>query len=100
MKTTSTTLLILGGTAVLTKTTADIPETFRGLLDKTPVGHLTPPEMTKQGVEMFALCERKENRLDAAAKKEVRDSMFAEQFQEKSKRYLKILRNNAMIEVK
>jgi peptidyl-prolyl cis-trans isomerase SurA len=49
---------------------------------------------------MFALCARKENRLDAAATKEVRDEMFAEQFQAKSKRYLEILRKSAMIEVK
>jgi peptidyl-prolyl cis-trans isomerase SurA len=49
---------------------------------------------------MFALCAKKENRLDGAAKKEVRDEMFQEQFQAKSKRFLKILRNGAMIEVK
>ena len=33
------------------------PGPLRELLDKTPIGHLTPPEITKQGVEMVALCE-------------------------------------------
>ncbi len=36
----------------VTKTSADIPAVLREVLDKTPVGHLTPPEVTKQGVEM------------------------------------------------
>ncbi len=43
----------------VTKTSADIPQVLRELLDKTPIGHLTPPEVTKQGVEMVALCARK-----------------------------------------
>jgi peptidyl-prolyl cis-trans isomerase SurA len=84
----------------IVKTSADLAPALRKILDDTAVGKLTSPEVTAQGVEMFALCAKKENRLDAAAKKEVRDEMFAEQFQAKSKRYLKILRNGAMIEVK
>ena len=38
------------------KTSADIPAALRKMLDDTPIGHLTPPEVTKQGVEMVALC--------------------------------------------
>jgi peptidyl-prolyl cis-trans isomerase SurA len=84
----------------IVKSSADLAPALRKILDDTTVGKLTSPEVTAQGVEMFALCARKENQLDAAAKKEVRDEMFAEQFQEKSKRYLSILRSSAMIEVK
>ena len=36
--------------ATVTKTSADLPPPIRYLLDKTPVGHLTPPEITRQGV--------------------------------------------------
>src|ERR1700680_4728387 len=32
---------------IVTKTSADIPAVLRDLLDKTPIGHLTPPEVTK-----------------------------------------------------
>jgi peptidyl-prolyl cis-trans isomerase SurA len=46
------------------KTSADIPGPLRELLDKTPIGRLTPPEITKQGVEMVALCERKPTKVD------------------------------------
>jgi peptidyl-prolyl cis-trans isomerase SurA len=84
----------------IVKTSADLAPALRKILDDTAVGKLTSPEVTTQGVELFALCAKKENQLDAAAKKEVRDEMFAEQFQAKSKRYLAILRKGAMIEVK
>ena len=80
------------------KTSADIPPALRDLLDKTPIGHLTPPEETKQGVEMVALCERKPTTVDTPKKKEVRDKMFAEKYEAKSKWYLNEVRKASMIE--
>ncbi len=59
------------------KTSADIPGPLRELLDKTPIGHLTPPEITKQGVEMVALCERKPTKVDTPKKREIREKMFS-----------------------
>jgi len=82
----------------VTKTTADIPEVLRGVLDKTPIGHLTPPEVTKQGVEMVALCGRKPTTIDTPKKREVREKMFAEKYEAKSKSYLQEVRRAAMIE--
>jgi peptidyl-prolyl cis-trans isomerase SurA len=84
----------------IVKSSADLGPELRKILDGIEVGKLSNPEVTPQGVQMFALCARKENKLDAAATKEVRDQMFAEQFQAKSKRYLEVLRKSAMIEVK
>lgn len=83
---------------VVTKTTADIPEVLRGLLDKTPIGRLTPPEVTKQGVEMVALCGRKPTKIDTPKKKEIREKMFVEKYEAKSKSYLQEVRKAAMIE--
>ena len=83
---------------VVTKTTADIPEVLRGLLDKTPIGHLTPPEVTKQGVETVALCARKETKIDTPKKREVREKMYVEKYEAKSKSYLQEVRKAAMIE--
>jgi peptidyl-prolyl cis-trans isomerase SurA len=80
------------------KTSADIPPALRDLLDKTPVGHLTPPEVTKQGVEMVALCGRKPTTVDTPKKKAVRDKMYAEKYDAKSKAYLQEVRKAAMIE--
>jgi len=82
----------------VTKTSADIPGPLRELLDKTPIGHLTPPEITKQGVEMVALCERKPTKVDTPKKREIREKMFSEKYEAKQKSYLADLRKAAMIE--
>jgi len=83
---------------IVTKTSADIPGPLRELLDKTPIGHLTPPEITKQGVEMVALCERKPTKVDTPKKREIREKMFAQKYEAKSKAYLNEIRKAAMIE--
>jgi peptidyl-prolyl cis-trans isomerase SurA len=82
----------------VTKTSADIPPSLRELLDSTPIGHLTPPELTKQGVEMVALCGRDPTTVDTPKKKEIREKMFAEKYEAKSKSYLRETRAAAMIE--
>ena len=82
----------------VTKTSADLPVPLRELLDKTPIGHLTPPEVTKQGVEMVALCDRKPTKIDSPKKKEIREKMFVQKFEAKSKAYLDEIRKAAMIE--
>jgi peptidyl-prolyl cis-trans isomerase SurA len=82
----------------VTKTSADIPPVLRQVLDSTPIGHLTPPEITKQGVEMVALCGRKPTTVDTPKKKEIRDKMYAEKYEAKSKWYLQECRKAAMIE--
>jgi peptidyl-prolyl cis-trans isomerase SurA len=80
------------------KTSADLPAVLRDVLDKTPIGHLTAPEVTKQGVEMVALCGRKPTTVDTPKKREVREKMFNEKFEKKSKAYLEEVRKAAMIE--
>jgi peptidyl-prolyl cis-trans isomerase SurA len=82
----------------VSKTSADLPAVLRELLDKTPIGHLTAPEVTKQGIEMVALCGRKPTTVDTPKKREARDKMFAEKFEKKSKAYLEEVRKAAMIE--
>jgi peptidyl-prolyl cis-trans isomerase SurA len=84
----------------IVKSSADLAPALRKILDEVTVGKLTAPEVTPKGVQVFALCAKRENKLDSAATKEARDEMFAEQFQAKSKRFLADLRKQAMIEVK
>jgi len=83
---------------IVVKNSADLPPNLRELLDKTPIGHLTPPEVTAQGIEMVALCARKPTKVDTPKKREVREKMFAEKFDAKSKAYLADVRKAAMIE--
>ena len=82
----------------VTRTSADLPAAVRDGLDKTPIGHLTAPEVTKQGVEMAALCAKKPTTVDTPKKKEIREKMYAEKYEAKSKAYLQEVRKAAMIE--
>ena len=84
----------------ITKNSSDLAPALREILDKTEVGHLTAPETTSQGVELFALCEKKETKDETPEKRAVREKMFSEQFQAKAKNYLRDLRRQAMIERK
>jgi peptidyl-prolyl cis-trans isomerase SurA len=83
---------------IVTKTSADMPASLREILDNTPVGHLTPPEITKQGVEMVVLCAKDPTKVDTPKKREIREKMFNEKFEAKSKSYLREIRGASMIE--
>jgi len=82
------------------KFSADLPPALRDILDKTDVGHLTPPEQTAEGVQMFALCSKKENKTETPGRREVRDEMYQQKFSAQAKRYLAQIRREAMIEYK
>jgi peptidyl-prolyl cis-trans isomerase SurA len=84
----------------ITKNSSDLVPALREILSKIELGHLTPPETTPQGVELFALCDKKETTTETPEKRAARDKIFNEQFQAKSKSYLRDLRRQAMIERK
>jgi len=80
------------------RTSGDLSAQLREILDKTPEGHLTSPETTAQGIEVFALCSKREISSELPGKREVREKILQERFVEQGKRYLKELRAHAMIE--
>jgi len=82
------------------RSSADLPENLRQVLNSTPVGKLTKPEVSSQGVAVFALCEKRENTTDTPQKRAVRNELFNSRFEAQSKRYLAELRRSAMIEKK
>jgi peptidyl-prolyl cis-trans isomerase SurA len=84
----------------VTKLSADLPHELRAILDGTEVGHLTPPEQTDDGVQMFALCSKRETKSDTPDKRKIRDEMFQQKFGVQAKRYLARIRRAAMIEYK
>jgi peptidyl-prolyl cis-trans isomerase SurA len=77
---------------------ADLAPQLRELLDKMEVGHLTAPEVTPQGIQMFALCERKDSDADSPAKRTVREQLYNKRFEAESKKYLEEVRRQSMIE--
>jgi peptidyl-prolyl cis-trans isomerase SurA len=82
------------------KSSADLPPALRTVLDSIEIGHLTAPEQTAEGIQMFAVCSKKESKTDAPGFKEVRDKIFEKRFGAKANRYLADLRRQAMIEYK
>lgn len=80
------------------KSSADLPQALRDILDNTDVGHLTPPEQTDEGIQMFAVCSKKESKTDTPEARKLRDEMFQRKFGAKAKSYLADLRRQAMIE--
>jgi peptidyl-prolyl cis-trans isomerase SurA len=79
------------------KNSAELPAQLRDILSKTELGRLTPPETTQQGVEVYAVCGRKQSE-NALEKKEIRDQLYSETFDTLAKNYMKELRSQAMIE--
>jgi peptidyl-prolyl cis-trans isomerase SurA len=93
----------LAGVAVrdqLVKFSADLPQQSRAILDGTEVGRLTPPEQTSEGIEMFAVCDKKETKNDTPAQKKVREEIFQQKFGAQAAAYLRKLRREAYIEYK
>jgi peptidyl-prolyl cis-trans isomerase SurA len=82
----------------VTRSSGDLPQTTRELLAKLEVGRLSQPEVTAQGLEMFALCDKKESKTDSPAKTEARQQIFGKKFDAESKRFLDEIRKQAMIE--
>jgi peptidyl-prolyl cis-trans isomerase SurA len=85
---------------IIRRNSADLSEQLRGSLDRVEVGRLTPPEVTPGGVEVFAVCAKKETTADSPMKKAIRDELYSAKFNAQAQRYLKELRKGAMIEYK
>jgi len=82
----------------IARQSVDLAQQQRDILNNTAVGHLTPPDVTPQGVELFAVCSKAPATGDTPAKRQVRDEMFNERYQALSKKFLKELRSQALIE--
>jgi len=84
----------------ITRSTADLPQATRNLLSSMEIGRLTAPELTAEGIQMFAVCDKKASKGDSPAERQLRNKIFQTRFERESKRYLEELRKAAMIEYK
>ena len=81
------------------KSSADLPPALREVLEKMEIDHLSNPEVTQQGVEIYALCGKSASAAEnAPAKQEVRNELYKQVFEKHSKSFLQELRSQAMIE--
>jgi peptidyl-prolyl cis-trans isomerase SurA len=82
------------------RNSGDLNPEYQKILDAVPVGQLTAPEVTRHGVEMWAICGKQDSKADAPVKKQTREALANERFEQQSKAYLQRLRREALIERK
>lgn len=80
------------------KKAATIPEPSRSLLLNAKNGEIVPPNVTKAGVEVYALCERSVVKAVDKKRAEYEGDLKQKEFEIKARRLLRDLRNDAHIE--
>lgn len=84
----------------ITRSSADLPQQTRDLLGKLAIGRLTESEMTSQGLQMFALCNKQQTKTESPLKRQIRQELYSKRFEAESKKFLEEIRSSAMIEYK
>lgn len=79
------------------RSTEGMSEQLVKVLDRTPVGKLTPPFRTEQGIEMVAVCERKVREQSANMRSEVTAAVMERRITEVARKYLQELRKTTDI---
>ncbi|MCC2113198.1 MAG: SurA N-terminal domain-containing protein [Hyphomicrobiales bacterium] len=80
------------------RTSAEFPAALREELNTTDVGKLTKPSLADKGVEMIAICEKRETNRDTAARAEAQEELLNEEGLILARRYIRDLRQDAVIE--
>ena len=82
------------------RSSADLPEELRKVLDSVEVGKLTAPEVTKLGIEMHAMCAKKESAADnTPGVRKIKETIQNQRYEQKSKEYLREIRRTSMCQV-
>ena len=83
--------------APLTRSSGQMAAPLRALLDKTPTGHLTPPQRSVAGLEMVAVCSKNASKDDSALRATISAKILASKYEAEGARRLKDLRAHAVI---
>lgn len=83
--------------ATIVRTSEDISKPLRQLLDKTPVDRMTPPSATNEGVEIVAVCGKKERESPTNQRATVATDLSEKKTLESAKGYLAELRKKVDI---
>ena len=82
------------------RTDTELPENFAALIAETAVGKLTKPVETTNGLEMLAICDRKELQSDFSIRSKVESDLRQQQGELLTRQYMQELRRFAVIEYK
>ena len=78
----------------------DMPARFRDALANLAIGQLSAPVRSDEAVHVFVVCERREPELDLPDREDVEAALWDERLDMLSRRYLRDLRRNAIIDVR
>ncbi len=84
----------------ITRNSLQLSEGLKQLLDKTPLGHLTPPQRTVDGVEMIAVCGKDASNDDTALRNSISQRLLAAEIDADAAKRLKEMRSYAVVVVK
>jgi peptidyl-prolyl cis-trans isomerase SurA len=76
---------------------SQLSQPIRQLLDKTPPGHLTPPQRTAEGVEMLAVCSKSASRDDSSVRAAISERIISAELDAEGEKRLQELRSHAVI---
>ena len=79
------------------RTEDELPDVFRGVLADVPIGKLSKPQRTPLGIEMVAVCEKRQISGDFTIRSKVEDELRQKQGELMSRRYLNDLKRIAVI---
>lgn len=82
------------------RTEEELPQAFVAMLGQTPVGKLTKPQLTPNGVEMLAVCDKREVKGDLLERAKVVDSLREQKGQLVARQLSQDLRKYAVIQYK
>ena len=90
----------LPGVAVRAKLVRDstqLNDEIKQLLDQTPIGHLTPPSRSGNGIELIAVCNRSAATDDEQLRKQIADRILDEHISQVAAQKFRELRATAVI---
>lgn len=91
----------LPGVAVrekIVRSSSQLGESIKEVLDKLPIGHLTGPSRSPNGIELIALCDRSTSRNDDELRKEISERLLSTHFDQEADAKYKEMRASAVIE--
>jgi peptidyl-prolyl cis-trans isomerase SurA len=82
----------------ISRSSTEISKVLNETLQKTPLGRLTAPFRSEQGVEMLAVCEKKDRQDNIALRTQIEQEIQQKRIQGTSESYLKELRTKVNIQ--
>jgi peptidyl-prolyl cis-trans isomerase SurA len=82
----------------IARNAASFSNELRDSLDRTPVGHLTPPSRGPTGVEMLAVCEKHENADDSTFHDRIATTLLDQHLKKESERLYQDVRSRAVVQ--